>query len=361
MGLAEIFGFATDLVTVSTELPDIFPFPVSQTDFVRTDVSTIYSKILTDVLERIHGLSDDQLTLMWDNCLKSSSLDGLITLLAKAMAAKNDLFLVYDKAVNVVRRATSAEQMQIRADYEKQASSPTGVYISFKNYDRTDMVRLYSGLEYCTVAALSKSMNLSKAIQLKFKDLREGISLSDSAAAKTQGRNIADALKMGRDVMLDAADEVTCAMPNLEPVQASMTFIIKKLSFYLGLPEAYLSGEQTGGLGTTGENDTKAIERGLKNYYFAIMKPTLESLFDVKLSYKTQDFRQIEGSMEVLKTFTLVDETLISQDNKRKIINSLLDLPEDAEGDPVQPHVAAAVTGFPGSAAPVRAVPAGIE
>jgi hypothetical protein len=78
----------------------------------------------------------------------------------------------------------------------------------------------------------------------------------------------------------------------------------------------------------------RATERGLKNYYVSIMKPMLEALFSVKLQYKTQDFTLIAASVEVLKTFTLIDDTLVSADNKRRIINGLLGLPEDAKGDP---------------------------
>jgi len=38
-----------------------------------------------------------------------------------------------------------------------------------------------------------------------------------------------------------------------------------------------------------------------------------------------------------VKTFALVDEELISLENKTLIINKLLDLPEDAEGDGPDP------------------------
>ncbi len=338
MGVSNWFGFATGSTT-NSELPEIFPIGIAQNDFVKTDVINIFSKILIDTLERVHGLNDDLQSLLWDNCVKSNSPDGLITLLAKAMADKMDLFLVYEKAVKVLRTATSTETEQIKADYLEGGESAIGVFISFKNFTRSDMVKLYSVLEYCTVNALNKAMNLSKTIQIKMNDMRATVSLSDSADVKAQGVNVATALSKGRDILVDAKDIIESATPDLTAVKESIMFINQKRSFYLGMPESYINGEQTGGLGTTGENDTKAIERGLKNYFESIVKPVLDAIFGIKVTYKSQDFRQIAGSMEVVKTFSLVDEELISLENKTLIVNRLLDLPEDAKGDGPDPVV----------------------
>lgn len=331
-GLSNWFGWNAS-ATPSDELPEIFPLEVSESEFVKVDVVTIYQKILTDVLERIQGLTDDQIALLWDNCVASESADGLITMLAKAMTDKKDLFLVYDKALKLVRVATQAEATIIAGDYKTKGESKAGVYISFKNFERADMVKLYSALEYCTVAALHKSMNLSKAIQLKMNDMRSSVSLTDSTVVVTQAQTIAASLADGKDILLDAKDAIETTSPDLTAVKESILFLNQKRSFYLGMPEAYINGEQTGGMGTTGENDTKAIERGLKNYYFSILKPVLEAVFGAKVTYKSQDFRQIAGAMEVLKTLSLIDESLISEENKLLIINGILDLPADATGD----------------------------
>lgn len=339
--LSNWFGFGWNQISEPTELPDIFPMPIGLADFVRIDVVSIYAKILTDVLERTHGLNDDQVALMWDSCVMSSARTGLITVLAQAMADKSELFLVYEKAVGVVRLATGPEQITIRADYAKEGESKVGIFVSFKSFHRSDMVKFYTTLNYATVSALYKSMNLSKSIQLKMSDLRKSVSLADAADAKVQAQALAKALGAGRDVLLDADDEITSAVPDLSATKASVEFITQKLSFYLGLPEAYISGEQTAGIGSTGENDMRAVERGLKAYFYAVLKPVVEALFGLTVTYKSQDFRQIESASEILKTFALIDESLISSDNKRKIINQLLNLPEDAKGDPVAPVVVA--------------------
>lgn len=322
--------------STSTELPEIFPLSISERDFILTDVVSIYSKILTDVLERTHGLSEEQIPLMWDNCVKSSKADGLITLLAKAMTNKAELYLVFDRPVNVIREATSEEQAKIQDDYKKSAKSSTGVYITFYNYRRSDMVKLYSALEYCTISALNKTMNVSAAVQLKFSDLRGSVSLTDSSKAETQAQGIANALLNQRPIMIDAKDSVETASPDLTATEASISLVAQKLSFYLGMPASYLTGVQTGGIGSTGEADTKAVERGLKNYFYSIMKPALEAIFGGSVSYKSQDTTNMTSGLEILKTFALTDEEFLSRENKTKIVNKVFDLPEDSEGDQVQ-------------------------
>jgi hypothetical protein len=323
--MAEWFGWRNPGSVNTPELPDIFPLNLNKDSFILIDVMNIYSKILTDVSERTHGLSDDQMEVLWDNCLASESPFGLITLLAQAMSDKKELFLVYQPDLKLIRKATTAEQEQIKRDYAAQGESTVGVYVSFKNYHRTDMVRLYSGLEYCTVSALNKSMNLSKSIQFKMSDLRQSTGAFDKEEVFAQAQTVARGMGEGKDVLLDGKDTIETAKPDLTATKESISFIDQKRSLYLGLPAAYINGIQTGGLGTTGENDTKATERGLKNYFLSVIKPVFERLFKVKVQYKSQDFRQISQGLEALKTFELVTDDLISGENKRKVIDILFD------------------------------------
>lgn len=347
--LAQWFGWRVDPKSTE-ELPDIFPFPFRQADFVSIDVVNIFAKILTDVVERTHGLTDEQYFLLWDNCLKSSTNEGLITMIAKAMSDKKDLFVVYEKDVEVIREATGQEAAQIRADYEKAAESPLGIFMSFKNFRRADMIKMYSALEFATVGSLYKNMNLAKAIQIKMSDLRASTGLTDSAGALDQAKIIAKGLGDGKDVLLDSKDEIVTATPDLTSTKESITFLDSKRAFYLGFPLAYINGEQTGGLGSTGENDSKAIERGLKSYYYSIIKPVCEEIFGVKLKYKSQDFRQLDQALEAIKTFELVSDELVTFENKKRIIEAMLDLDSEENGDDTREA--------PPKAAPALAIPA---
>jgi len=332
MSLTSLFGWNFNSDS-GTELPNIFPLSVIERDFVAIDTTNTFAKILTDVVERTHGISEQYRPALWDNCLQSEAKEGLITRLAKGMAEKRDLFLIFDPALGVIVEATATEQQKIKDDYAKSGESSLGIYVSFKNFMRTDMLKLYSTLEYCTVASLSKSMNISKAVQIKMADLRKSVSLTDSSEVKIQAKVIATALANGKDVLLDGGDKIETSSPDLKSVDAAMLFINQKKSFYLGLPASYITGEAPKGLGDSGEGDAKAVERGLKNYYFSIIKPVLESIFKIKTNFKSQDFRQITSALEALKTFALVGGDLVSRDNQTMIINKLLDLDEGSKGD----------------------------
>lgn len=312
------------------ELPDIFPLPIANGEFVKLDVIQTYTKILTDTLERTKGIKDEFQHLFWDNCLQSEVSDGLVTLLAKAMEAKSDLFLVYDKVTGVLRRAKPEEATQIKLDYETQASSKLGIYVSFAQYRRTDMIKLYSALEHCTVSALNKSMRLSSAVQYKINDLRASVSLADADKAEEQARKVAKSLSLGKDVYLDAKDVIEMLMPNLEATKASMDLMDAKRSYYLGLPLCYINGDSDASkLSDTGNSDAKAIDRGLKGYFFSIIKPVVEALFGIKVRFQTQDLSQLEPALDALKTFELVpDQVALTPEEQAQIVRGLLGLPE---------------------------------
>lgn len=329
-------SFFSNTQIQENEIPNIFPLALQNGDFIKYDIFSTYSKILTDTLDRTHGIPKDKMPLMWDNCVQNESPEGLITLLAKAMTDKNDLFLVYKKSVNVLRLATQEEQKKIEADYKAEGKSATGVFISFKKYQRTTMLEIYSALEYCILNSLHKSLNISKSIQLKLKGLRASVSLNDVEIAKNQAKSIAKALTKGSDIMLDKEDEVTTATVDTSPTEKAIGFLDAKRAFILCLPIPYISGLQTGGLGSTGEADMRAIERGLKQYFLSILQPTIKALFGVDVEFKTQDFRQITSALEALKTFDLVSNESLSQESKQEIIARMFDLDQDEEKKAIQ-------------------------
>ena len=233
MGILQTFGWSTYPSTPSAELPEIFPFRHLESDFIRNDIINIYSRILKDVFERTQGLSNEQIPLIWDNCVGSEKADGLVTLIAKAMVQKSKLYIVYNKALKFVREADSKEQAQIIEDYKANGESAIGAFINFQNYKTTDMMMIYSELEYHTIASLYKSMKLSQAAQLKFNDMRASTGLVDSSDIIRQAQSIAKGMSEGKDVALDAKDIIEMARPDLTATQSAMEFISQKQSFYL--------------------------------------------------------------------------------------------------------------------------------
>lgn len=266
-------------------------------------------------------------------------------MIAKAMLKKGKLFLVYDPGVKVIRTATSTEQSQIEADY-KAGKESIGIYITFENYTKTDMLKVYSALEYYTTSGLYKSGNISKAIQIKISDLRASVASVDSTKVTNQAVAIAESLKKGNDVLLDAKDVIETAKPDLTAVNASIQFTDNKRSLILGLPATYINGESSKGLGDSGDGDAKQVERGLKPFYFSIIKPVVEDLFKIKTSFKTENYAGIASANETLKTFEITDDELLNVDNKRLIINRMYGLPDNEKGGPKpkpQPEVKAPV------------------
>lgn len=307
-------------ISSSADVPSIYTLGLSSSKFVEADVLATYRRILTDTCERTHGLKDEQWRLLWDSCVQSESALGLVSFLSLAMANKSEVFIVYVKGVNVLRLATNEEQKQITEDYKRESRSSVGVWVSFKNYDRTDLIRLYSEMEYCVIASLFKTVNLAKAIQLKMNDMRSSVGLTDASVAINQAKAIAEALRSGKDVMLDAKDEVTTSTPDVEPTQKAIAFIDAKRAFQLCMPLAYLSGEQTGGIGSTGDADARAVDRGLKQYFVSIIQPVLEAIFGVKVAFVPEDDREISAGLEVIKGLELVSDDLLSKETKRHLV-----------------------------------------
>jgi len=329
MNLLKNIGFGTSSMPADTSLPAIFDFLVLQKDFVRTDVTTIYKRILTDVLERTQGLKPELENVISDSCLGSEKSDGLVTLISKAMCDKAELFIVYDKSTKVVRKATTNEADMIKADYLKEAGSSVGFYLNFKDFNTSDMLKIYSGLEYCTVVSLHKSMNTAKALQFKMKSLRASVSEGDSETVVAQAKAIAKALGDGGDVLLDGEDTIETLIPDLQAATKSMDFIAQKQSFYLGVPATYLTGLAPSGLGDSGEGDRKAVERGLKPFFQSIIKPVLDSIFDSQVTFKTEDFGGVTAALMALKDFEITTDELISAEDKKLIIHKMFNLSTD--------------------------------
>lgn len=356
MNIASMFGFKFFGDPKTTELRECFPMEILQGTFIKTDVATIYTRILVDVLERTQGISADNQALLWDNCLASESAKGLVTFIAEAMAEKASLFLVYDQAVKVIRKATSTEQATIKDDYAKAGESSVGVYINFSKYDRTDMVKFYSGLEYSTVASLYKQMNVSKAIQFKMNDLRASVGLAAASPATSQAVAMSTALGQGRNLLMDGKDMIEMAKPDLTSTNSAMDFIAQKRSFYLGLPASYWTGIASKGIGDTGQGDARKVSEGLKSYFYSIVKPCVEAIFGNVVTFEDSDYDNIASANETLKTFELTSEVYISAENKRLILNRQFGLPEDSEGDaPVKPVTPMVVPALPAPAVPPKA------
>lgn len=325
MSIFKSLGFnINQQYTPQNELIEIFPFPIDEVDFVKVDVVQMLKRVLSDASDRTQGITDDQRNLFFDNFVKNENTKGLLTLLTEAMYLKQDLYLSYDKTLNLVEVPDSQKKVQIKADYLREGKSELGVYVSFKNYYKTDMLKIYSSLEYFTIAALYKQLNVAKSLQVKIHKLRESVSEKDSEVAVEQAKKIAEAMSKGKDVLMDELDSILSLMPNLDSVNASISFIKDKQAFYLGMPKSYIDGTQNSGLGDSGQGESLAIDRGLKSYFKSILKPILDQLFQVKCEFKSETSLDIPKVLEMLKTFDITSDDYMSKEQKTDLLNKLL-------------------------------------
>lgn len=330
MGLLNTIGFTSNKVELNSELPDIFPLSMTEKVFIEMDLKALFNKILTDTLERTHGITPEQQPLLFDNVHKGSTQDGLITMLVDAMYNKAELFLVYNSTLKVLRKATAQEQDQIRQDYQTGADSGVGLYVSFKNFDRKDILLIYSSIEYCLISGLYKGVNLSKAILFKMDSLRSAVGSIDSSEVVTQAGQISAALSNGKNALMDSKDMIEMMSPDMSAIDKGMGFLNQKRSLYLGLPKSYISGETHGGLGDSGTGETKAIDRGLKAFYYSIIKPVVEKLFSVKTTFKSNDLSHLPQALEVLKVFEITEDNYVNAEEKRMILTKAFDLESQA-------------------------------
>lgn len=320
MSLLSMIGFKGSTNGKTIPVIEIFPFPLEESFFIQKDIETIYKRILTECLERTSGIDDKYQHLLWDNVSGSELPHGLVTLIASAMYAQKSLYVIHKKSTNVIRLADSDEEKQIQEDYEKNGKSSLGVLIRFDKFELSKLLKVYSMLEYHATSGLFKGANISKALQFKVAGLRSSVGTVDSDKAIEQAQMIVEALSKGKDAMIDGQDKLETTDIDTEPTNKVMEFVNAKRSHYLGLPISWFEGESKSGLGDTGDKDSKAIERGLKPYYYSIVKPTLESLFGVKTSFRTEDHYGISVALDMLRTFDLIGDEYLNQEQKRDLI-----------------------------------------
>lgn len=328
--LSGIVGRPSLVQLPSIELENLFPFPMGCDDFVDLDVEVIYERILTDVLERSDKVPEHLVPLLWDNCVMSDKPEGLVTLLVQAMVRKQRLFLVYDRSVDVVYKADPQEQVAIERGFKERGhwkeGSKTGAFISFEKRRIVDLVRLYSGLEYAALGSFWKSMNLSKAIQLKVDQLRASVANHDSEVVIAQARTVAAGLGQGRPVLVDSKDVIDTAKPDMTATNSALEMINQRRSFYLKLPASYLIGVMKGSLSDTGTADSRAVDRGLRTYFYSIIKPLFKVLFEIDLRYVPDETSQLSAGLDAVRTFEIISDDLVSMPEKRQILARLFGL-----------------------------------
>ena len=294
-----------------------FSFAYGDKNFKFAEVFTveIFRKILTDCYEHAADFPKGKEIALWDSVVFTQARRGLISILAHAMTHKEKLYLKLDEGC--VRKATEAEKKEIDAD----PSGKKGLCVDFTDFHRATIVLILASLVELLLNNANTSLNVSKSILLKINALRENVANANAGEVIEQAKAIAQGLKNGTGGLLDAGDVVELPTFDTNPMEQALDVLYGLMSFITGLPRAYISGELTTGLSTTGEADEKGIERGLTFYFNSIFKPVCDKLLGGNLVFKTSNWRKFAEVANLLPVLEATD--MVPADYKEKLIKEL--------------------------------------
>lgn len=313
--------FKKDNRGVYTDLIAPFCVEMKAADFVDFKVITLYAKILRRCYAKSSGLSDEQAANLWDSVDLGDAQHGIINKVSLAMAKKKELILFKDGGI--VREAEQAEADQIKKDYEERGRSDKGVYLNFKKYAMTDVLRLYMAFIFEIIRGAWVNVNLTKALQLKIADARKTIAASDAADPMQVASNVVNALKDGKSVFLDAGDEVKTTDLQTQAIKDALSLVYGLLSGELGVSTAFICGELTSGMAVTGEADVNANEDGIKDFFNSVFKPIMDKLFGVSLKFKSDNWRRIKEFAQIIPFVETAE--YISEEKKRELLERLFE------------------------------------
>jgi hypothetical protein len=244
---------------------------------------------------------------------------GLISLVVDAMYRRAKVYLVYKSGV--VSTATQAEQQEVYQKIKNGQELKNEVVIDFKNFDTTDLLKIYAGILYKALETANTGMNMSQSIILKIKDYRGTISVASSGEAASQGKAISKGVKRGKGVMVDAGDTIELPTFDIKPTEGSVIFINGMTANALGFPLSYINGALTTGISTTGEADELAIDRGLKYFFYAIFKPIVDNLFGLNVQMKIDNWRTLAAVSNLVPVIEC--SSIISEERKEELVEEL--------------------------------------
>lgn len=313
--------FRKDNRGVYTDLIAPFTVEMKAADFVDFKVVTLYAKILRRCYAKSSGLSDEQAANLWDSVDLGDAQHGIINKVSFAMAKKKELVLFKDGGI--VREAEQAEAEQIKRDYEERGRSDKGVYLNFKKYSLTDVLRLYMAFIFEIIRGAWVNVNLTKALQLKIADARKTIAASDAADPMQVASNVVSALKAGKSVFLDAGDEVKTTELQTQAIKDALSLVYGLLAGELGVSTSFICGELTSGMAVTGEADVNANEDGIKDFFNSVFKPIMDKLFGVSLKFKSDNWRRIKEFAQIIPFVETAE--YISEEKKRELLERLFE------------------------------------
>lgn len=310
-----------------------FKLYMEEPNFVQIETKELFKNLLIECYNKSTGLSDKQSLAMWDNFerFNDKTTAGFIGMIAEAMTNKTTAYIVYDKTTGVIRKATSAEQSEIRKDYQNKAKSDVGIMANFTRYDKADIIKLYYALLYNVVDGLNTSINVTKAVKYMASLLREKTNKESSADIIKQAKEIVQSLKDGKPVLIDSEDKLESGTVDVKPVESAVDFICGRIAGELRVSLSYVNGKMTSGISSTGEADEQANERGIEIIFNSIFKPLVDSLFNVDLQFQSDNYHRLSAYSKILPIIESSD--IIDDEQKAEFVKEMFNIKGEAEND----------------------------
>ena len=320
MGFPNIFKTYTG-GQVITDLASPYKLAVDEKVFVDFQTALLYQKILKRCYAKSKDFPEEYALNLWDSVELSNAQYGTISLISNAMTHKQELILVND--AGIVRLANSDEAEMIKKDYAEKGKSALGIYTNFQKYTMTDIIKIYMSLIYDIMGGAKTNLGLTKALQIKIADLRKTIATSSSEDAVSQAKAIAEALKNGKSVGIDAGDSIVTTELQTTPIVDGLKLVYGCLASLLGVSTSFICGELTSGMAVTGEADVNANEDGIKDFFNSVFKPIHDKLFDIKLTFKTDNWRKIKEFSSVIPY--IESSLFITEEQKKKFFDFIFE------------------------------------
>jgi hypothetical protein len=299
------------------------PFKISldRDCFIKIKTENLFIKILHRCYSRSEGAIDPiKIASLFDSKEKSGASEGLISLIAIAMAHKQEQAIIFNSGI--ARIADFKEKEKIKKDYEDNGRSTDGVLINFENYKLTELIKSYYSMIYDALNSMNTQLGLAKALQIKINSLRATVSMAGKDEPVQQAKEINEALTNGKSVLLDKNDSVETLTINSESVEKAIFLVNCLIASEIGTSLSFVNGELTTGMSATGEADSNADEYGFQDFFNSIFKPICDKLYDWNLRFVSDDWRYFSAMIGNL--IIVENSALLSEEQKKAFADRLM-------------------------------------
>jgi hypothetical protein len=309
------FGFLSQAQSTewSFALGIIFSMDITKEKFVEAYTKDLYKKILVDCANKTVSLDEKIEKVLFDNVLASENQKGLISYIADGLYDCSKITLFYYPKQDIISNTELANDVKNK-----------GVQLDFSNNYKNKVLKVYIGMIFDILSNFSTALNISKSLNYKIQDLRTLIDKDTIKDVENQSRKIIEAIKKGESVAIDKGDEVVLSSFDIAPAKQAIEEINKLIAGVMGLPISYINGELSTVIASSSNNESVAINRGIKNYWTSIFAPCVSQIFGKNISFQKDILTTLTNSIQVLQFLEMTE--LIDEKQKKILVNDILEI-----------------------------------